>query len=629
MKEYQPIKARAHTAPYKIHRYFARRPWNVFQQLIEVYSNENDIILDPFSGGGVTIYEGLKLSRKVVGFDLNPLSIFIIKNMVKNRYDKDKLYVLRDKIITYLNYLYGNYNKINVKTNQETLFKTLLPVEWYELAFKANCNYCGEEIIFSNENKIKNGRYSCKNPSCGGNKNNNGFVEPKNCIRTGYVYLNSVVKSPDGKERLFLDVGINDMDKINEHVQFLEREIKKNKIVIPNDKIPLDWDRQHEDLLFRKNIITFQDLFTKRNLMLNLLLLNYIKLLERKEGIDHYNYEIIRLIFSSSLRDTNIMAFTNPKWQSGTPTTWSKHAYWIPSQFCEVDVISSFKKAFNRMIKSLEFNETFDYEVKPVNSFPELKSGNILLKDDSLANSLIPNNSVDAIITDPPYGSNVQYLELSTFWYPWNKDLYGNKQPDFSKEAVSNRKKNFKGAKSLKEYENNLYLVFKKCFDVLKNGKYLVLTFNNKDIGAWLALLISIFRSGFILEKNGLFFQSGVKNYRQTAHTKYEGSPYGDFIYVFKKEESHKLTKDYDEKSFIKELDEHFEGYMDKFYYEDVDKNELIRHMILEIIPKVELFAKSNNGNHYIYKNYKNHLIKLYSDNFGKKKRIENNQRSS
>ncbi len=98
MKEYKSIKAKTHTPPYMIHRYFARRPWNVFKQLIELYSNENDIILDPFCGGGVTVYEGLKLSRKVIGFDLNPLSIFIVKNMVKNKYQKDILFELFDEI---------------------------------------------------------------------------------------------------------------------------------------------------------------------------------------------------------------------------------------------------------------------------------------------------------------------------------------------------------------------------------------------------------------------------------------------------------------------------------------------------------------------------------------------------
>lgn len=170
MKSYTPLTAKAHTAPYKIHRYFARRPWNVFKQLIEVYSNENDIIVDPFCGGGVTIYEGLKLSRKMIGFDLNPLSIFIVKNMIKKDYNKKKLIKVRERLIEYLNYLYGDYNKIKIESEQTSLFPNSIDIEWSELAVKAKCNICGEEVIFSNENKIKNGRYSCKNSSCKGNK---------------------------------------------------------------------------------------------------------------------------------------------------------------------------------------------------------------------------------------------------------------------------------------------------------------------------------------------------------------------------------------------------------------------------------------------------------------------------
>ena len=85
------ISAKAHTPPYKIHRYFARRPWNVFRQLINIFSNESDIVLDPFCGGGVTIYEGLNLGRKVIGLDINPLSIFIVENMVKKGLDLKSL----------------------------------------------------------------------------------------------------------------------------------------------------------------------------------------------------------------------------------------------------------------------------------------------------------------------------------------------------------------------------------------------------------------------------------------------------------------------------------------------------------------------------------------------------------
>ena len=79
---YTPTIAMPHTPPYKIHKYFARRPYNVFMELIQSFSDKDEIIVDPFCGGGVTIYEGLKLNRRVVGFDLNPLSTFIVRNML-------------------------------------------------------------------------------------------------------------------------------------------------------------------------------------------------------------------------------------------------------------------------------------------------------------------------------------------------------------------------------------------------------------------------------------------------------------------------------------------------------------------------------------------------------------------
>ena len=89
--------------------------------------------------------------------------------------------------------------------------------------------------------------------------------------------------------------------------------------------------------------------FTKKNLYINHLLKDFINNLKIKKNI----IEIFRFILSSSLKDTNIMSFANSKWQSGKPTTWSKHAYWAPPQFCEVNIRSAFGNAFNRIIQKL------------------------------------------------------------------------------------------------------------------------------------------------------------------------------------------------------------------------------------------------------------------------------------
>jgi hypothetical protein len=146
----------------------------------------------------------------------------------------------------------------------------------------------------------------------------------------------------------------------------------------------------------------------------------------------------------------------------------------------------------------------------------------------------------------------------------------------------------------------------------------MVLTFNNKDVSAWLGLLFSIFKSGFTLSENGLFFQDGVKNYKQTAHTKADGSPYGDFIYSFKKgEPSHEIKIYHSENEFSNDLDNIFKHYLAD---EDRDKNELIMDMFLTAIPLIESFAKTflKNHKHNLYtkfkKDYFNQLYKNAED---------------
>ncbi len=605
-KEYQPVIAESHTPPYEIHRYFARRPWNVFQQLVEKLSRDNDIVLDPFCGGGVTIYEGVKIGRRMIGFDLNPLSIFIVENMIKNDISLENFETSYKKIDLYIQSLYADFNKIKLENNDE------INISWNELAFNIYCNFCGQLVSLSNLNKKENGKYYCPNNKCVGSKEKKGHIRPSECERDGYNYLYCV--ATDKRKQIQINYNDKLLKKINEHIIFLKKIVEKNKIILKKDPIPMNWDRQHEDLLHKKGINTFQDFFTEKNFLINSLVLDFIK----KMKLEKKMYELMRLVFSSSLRETNIMAFTNSSWQSGKPTTWAKHAFWIPSQFCEVNIREAFKKAYQRVKKCIIYNKQFDYNYHIADSFSQInnKKANIYLNNSSIEQSDIPNNSVDAIITDPPYGSNVQYLELSHFWHVWNQDIYNIKSPDFSKEAVCNRKKNFEGSKDMQTYEDNLYRVFKKSFEVLKTNGNMALTFNNKDMGAWIALLISIFKAGFTLEKNGLYFQDGVQNYKQTSHTKSEGSPYGDFIYVFKKSKIKTGAKTFkNEDDFINEVDKSFRKHF-KNTVNQKNRNGSIKKMFLEVVPIIEMYVKQGQDldRKKLYSHFnKNYLDLIYS----------------
>ena len=179
---YNPIKALGHTAPYKIHKYFARRPWNVFSELIKSFSNENEIILDPFCGGGVTLYEGLKLNRKVVGYDLNPLSIFIINNMVSKGDDIKLLFDSFKSIIEKIGSLYEDYYFFD--NGGERIY-----IDWIETTFKVICPECKKETILSNELKNKPGFYHCLNKSCVNNSKEEKVFAQRHSKRIGHKYL--------------------------------------------------------------------------------------------------------------------------------------------------------------------------------------------------------------------------------------------------------------------------------------------------------------------------------------------------------------------------------------------------------------------------------------------------------
>jgi tRNA G37 N-methylase Trm5 len=60
---------------YAMHKYWSKKPYNLVARYIERHSRTGDIILDPFCGSGVAIIEGIRLNRRAMGIDINPIAI--------------------------------------------------------------------------------------------------------------------------------------------------------------------------------------------------------------------------------------------------------------------------------------------------------------------------------------------------------------------------------------------------------------------------------------------------------------------------------------------------------------------------------------------------------------------------
>ncbi|MBD1812657.1 DUF1156 domain-containing protein [Microcoleus vaginatus DQ-U2] len=132
--------------------------------------------------------------------------------------------------------------------------------------------------------------------------------------------------------------------------------------------------------------------------------------------------------------------------------------------------------------------------------------------DAASADSLyhIPDNSVDAIITDPPYYGTIQYAEMSDFFYVWMKRTLGDIFPDFfyseltdkDREAVANpsRFRNMGTSPdelAKQDYEAKMVLAFSEYYRVLRDDGVMIVQFNHKESGAWDVLTKSLIDAGF------------------------------------------------------------------------------------------------------------------------------------
>ena len=89
-QNYRPVIA--------VHKWFARRPGTLFRGLLlsefserpvqEVFYKANDLsgrhIADPFMGGGTPILEANRVGCDVTGFDINPMSYWIVKQEIEH-----------------------------------------------------------------------------------------------------------------------------------------------------------------------------------------------------------------------------------------------------------------------------------------------------------------------------------------------------------------------------------------------------------------------------------------------------------------------------------------------------------------------------------------------------------------
>jgi putative DNA methylase len=149
----------------------------------------------------------------------------------------------------------------------------------------------------------------------------------------------------------------------------------------------------------------------------------------------------------------------------------------------------------NVRTRKLVASRRIDIEVCSTwNEFRENLKGAMILNGDS-SNLPIPDKSVDAVITDPPYFDFVHYSELSDFFYAWLSLILSGEDDLFKQDSSSNSGE--VQHKNVTEFSNQLAKVLKECNRVLKDDGILAFSFHHSRPEAWTAILDAVVSSNF------------------------------------------------------------------------------------------------------------------------------------
>ena len=153
-----------------------------------------------------------------------------------------------------------------------------------------------------------------------------------------------------------------------------------------------------------------------------------------------------------------------------------KGIYYVPSQHSELSPWYVHEGKLKRLAKVFQSFNT--------------RNGQVIIASTSSTNLAVPDNSIDYIFTDPPFGENIYYADLNFLVESWHRVLT-NATP----EAIVDKFKK----KGLPEYQRLMQRCFAEYYRVLKPGRWMTVVFHNSHNSVWIAIQEALTAAGFVV----------------------------------------------------------------------------------------------------------------------------------
>ena len=467
---------------YNAHSYHTKVPPKAIQKYLSHYTNPGDLVLDGFCGTGMTgvaaqtcgeiDYQrslfgetGSDGPRKAIISDLSPAATFIAHNYTRNTNKKDFL-VASDSIFQecYKEFAWmyrTKHTDSRLVSNNDGSFGEIIYTVWSDVFI---CPHCSHEVVFwdvavNEETGNVNDRFTC--PHCG------ALLSKRDCERAKTVVYDSIIKSTievakQVPVRINYSFGGKRFDKTPDDydLELIERiNAMECPYPIPVERIPVGYNT--EQPLRSHGVQYVHQFYTKRNLIV------YSAFVDKAKQHPEYLFAV-----SSLNIHINRMRRYQPVKPGGTPGL--PGTLFISSINVELSVFDGIPRKVRDIGKA--FHTTNNDVIVSTQSTTDLRN--------------IPDNTIDYIFTDPPFGSNLNYSELNFLWESWLKVKTNN-----TSEAIMNSVQ----GKGLLDYQRLMENCFCEYYRVLKPNRWMTVEFHNSQNAVWSAIQESLQKAGFVV----------------------------------------------------------------------------------------------------------------------------------
>jgi DNA modification methylase len=482
---------------YNAHSYHTKVPYKAIMRYILHYTEPGDIVFDGFCGTGMTGVAAQMCgnpdpefkakieaempyvkwgARKAILNDLSPAATFIAYNyntpVDVEEFQREATRIL-EECEKELGWMYETRHviegKLQTGIDGNPIIGRINYTVWSDVFI---CPTCSNEIVFweaavDKENGKVSDAFFC--PHC------RSQLTKRSCARAQETHFDTrlnefVTLAKQVPVLINYSVGKKRFEKTpDEYDMALIEKINSMEIPYwyPTDELPNGYNTEQPK---RSHGITHvHQFYTRRNL--------YVI-----ASIYHNLHHIKRII-------TRELIFTFEQVLMGM----SKIARYVPTHYSQVNQYLSGTLYIGSQVVEVTPRYIIENKIKQlVKVFAKIRGekANFRVSTASATQISLPENSTDYIFTDPPFGSNLNYSELSFLWEAWLK-VFTNQKPEAIINAVQ--------GKGLLEYQSLMTQCFSECYRILKPGRWLTVEFHNSQNSVWNAIQESLQRSGFII----------------------------------------------------------------------------------------------------------------------------------